>query len=50
MSFRDRNRNYAASQREPLAYWLACVLGIILGLAAFALLLFAIARNLAGDL
>jgi hypothetical protein len=50
MSFRDRNRNYAASQSHPAGYWLAFAVGVILFLAAFALLLFAIARSLAGDL
>jgi len=42
MSFRDRN--YAASQREPRTYWLACVLGMLLGFAIFALPLFLVAR------
>jgi hypothetical protein len=40
-----RDRNYAASQREPLAYWLACVLGMLLGFAIFALPLILIARR-----
>jgi hypothetical protein len=39
-----RDRNYAASQREPLAYWLACVLGMLLGFASFAIPLILIAH------
>jgi len=50
MSLRDRNRNYADSQRHPAGYWLAFAVGVVLFVAAILGLLLAIARSLAADL
>lgn len=42
MSFRDRN---ASAPMSPFAYWLTCILGMLLGFAIFALPLFLLARH-----
>jgi hypothetical protein len=42
MSFRDR---HASAPMSPVAYWLTCILGMLLGFAIFALPLFLLTRR-----